>query len=60
MLNDTIKHETRHLIVEYLRDEQIIDLTEYTEEIAYEKNIHYNNLFNSGVYLLKQEQKNGQ
>lgn len=60
MLNDTIKHETRHLIVDYLRDKKIIDLTKYTEEIAYEKNIHYNNLFDSGVYLLKQEQKNGQ
>lgn len=59
VINDTIKHETRHLIIEYLRDEKIIDLTKYTEEIAYEKDIHYNNLFNSGIYLLKQEQKNG-
>ena len=59
-LNNTIKHETRHLIVKYLRDEKIIDLTKYTEEIAYEKDIYYNNLFNSGIYLLKQGQKNGQ
>ena len=53
-LESIIKHETRHMIVEYLRDEKIIDLTKYTEEIASEKNIHYNYLFEQGVYLLKE------
>ena len=40
--------------------EKIIDLTEYTEEIAQEKNETYNNLFNCGVKLLKEEQENGE
>ena len=40
-------------------NEKIIDLTEYTEEIAQEKNETYNNLFNYGVKLLKEEQNNG-
>lgn len=60
ILNATIKHETRHLIIAYLKDKKIIDLIKYTEEIAYEKDSHYDDLFNSGIYLLKQEQKNGQ
>ena len=56
-LDATIIHETRHMMVEYLRDEKIIDLTNYTEEIASEKNSHYNNLFEQGIYLLKESQK---
>lgn len=56
-LNETVIHETRHMIVEYLRDQKIIDLTAYTEEIAQEKNKYYNDLFNSGVYLLQQKQE---
>ena len=56
-LNSTIIHETRHMIVEYLRDMKIVDITRYTEEIAQEKNDYYNNLFNSGVYLLRESQK---
>ena len=44
------------MIVEYLKDEKIIDLTKYTEEIASQNNEYYNNLFNSGVYLLKEEE----
>ena len=56
-LDSVIIHETRHMIVEYLRDEKIIDLTNYTEEIASEKNIHYNNLFEQSIYLLKEKLK---
>ena len=60
MLYETVKHETRHMIVQELKNEKIIDLTEYTEEIAQEKNETYNNLFNCGVKLLKEEQENGE
>lgn len=56
-LEDIVIHETRHMIVEYLKDNKIIDLTRYTEEIAEGENNYYNNLFNSGVYLLKNIQK---
>lgn len=55
-LSDTVRHETRHMIVEYLRDKKIIDLSKYTEEIAQEKNDRYDALFNSSVYLLKELQ----
>ena len=48
----TVIHETRHLIVAYLYDKKVIDLLKYTEEIAQEKDTCYNNLFDSGVYLL--------
>lgn len=60
MLYKIVKHETRHMIVQELKNEKIIDLTEYTEEIAQEKNEIYNNLFNYGVKLLKEEQNNGE
>ena len=56
-LESVVIHETKHMIVEYLRDEKVIDLTDYTEEIASEKNIHYDTLFEQGVYLLKENQK---
>ena len=60
LLDDIVIHETRHMVVEYLKDKKIIDLTEYTEEIAQGENDYYNNLFNSGVYLLKEkENENG-
>jgi hypothetical protein len=54
-LNSTVIHETRHMLVEYMRDKKIIDLSKYTEEIAQEKDERCNNLFNCGMYLLKQE-----
>lgn len=54
-LNSTVIHETRHMLVEYMRDKDIIDLSKYTEEIAQEKNERYNELFNCGMYLLKEE-----
>lgn len=53
-LANTVIHETRHMIVEYLHDEKVIDLLKYTEEIAQEKNKYYNDLFDSGVFLLKE------
>lgn len=56
-LNEVVKHETRHMIVQELKNEKIIDLTNYTEEIAQEKDDIYNNLFDSGVCLLKTSQK---
>lgn len=60
LLDDIVIHETRHMVIEYLKDKKIIDLTEYTEEIAQGENAYYNDLFNSGVYLLKEkENENG-
>lgn len=56
-LKDVVIHETRHMIVEYLKDENIINLDKYTEEIAQEKDNHCNDLFNDGVYLLKKYQE---
>ena len=59
-LKDTVIHETRHMLVEYLKDQKILDLTKYTEEIAADKNFYYDYLFDSGIYLLKEEEnKNG-
>lgn len=55
-LRCVVIHETRHMIVEYLKDEKIINLEKYTEEIANEEDIYYNDLFNSGIYLLKKSQ----
>ena len=57
-LNKVVVHETRHMIIEYLNDKNIINLVKYTEEIAQGEDVYYNNLFNSGVYLLKKEDKN--
>lgn len=56
-LKHTVIHETRHMIVEYLRMKKIIDLNKYTEEIAQEKNNYYNSLFDSGVQLLREQQE---
>ncbi len=57
LLDEVVVHETRHMIVAYLHEKNIIDLVKYTEEIAQEKNSYYNSLFDSGVYLLKESQK---
>lgn len=59
MLYETVRHETRHMIVQELKNKKIIDLTKYTEEIAEENNPLYNELFNSSIKLLKEEHKNG-
>lgn len=56
LLDDIVIHETRHMVVEYLKDKKIIDLTKYTEEIASKKDCYYCSLFDSGVYLLKNSQ----
>ena len=58
-LEEVVIHETRHMLVEYLKEQDIIDLTKYTEEIAQNNNIHYNQLFDNGIYLLKKENENG-
>lgn len=54
-LEEVVIHETRHMLVEYLRDKEVIDLTDYTEEIAQNEDHYYDELFNSGIYLLKKE-----
>lgn len=56
LLDEIVIHETRHMIVEYLKDEKIINLVKYTEEIASKKDCYYCSLFDSGVYLLKNSQ----
>ena len=56
-LEEVVIHETRHMIIEYLKDEKIIDLIKYSEEIASDMNSNYNNLFDSGIYLLKKSYK---
>lgn len=56
----TIIHETRHMIVVCLKNNKIIDLTKYTEEIAQEKNPEYNKIFDASVVLLNNEQQKTQ
>lgn len=58
-LEKIVIHETRHMIVQHLKNKEIIDLVKYTEEIATEKNAYYTDMFNSGVYLLREEQCDG-
>jgi hypothetical protein len=53
----TVIHETRHMLVEYLKDQKIIDLTDYTEEIAEGSNEQCNNMFTCGINLLRSSQK---
>lgn len=55
MLYEIVRHETRHMIVQELKNEKIIDLDDYTEEIAQEKDETYNELFNCSVKLLKEK-----
>ena len=54
-LKEIVIHETRHMLVEFLNDENIINLIKYTEEIAQGNNTYYNNLLDSGIYLWKKE-----
>lgn len=56
-LHEIVRHETRHMLVQELKNENIIDLNDYTEEIAREQDEIYNNLFDCGVKLLKETQK---
>lgn len=53
----TVLHETRHMIVEYCRDQGVIDLSKYTEEIAQEESEYYKTLFNCAVHLLQEKQE---
>ena len=57
ILHEIVIHETRHMLVEYLKDKDIIDLTKYTEEIAQGENEKYNTLFNSGMSLFKEKEQ---
>lgn len=57
-LKEVVVHETRHMLVEYMKDEKIINLVKYTEEIAEGDNLNFNELFNIGINLLK-EKENG-
>lgn len=59
-LLEVVEHETRHMIIDYLKDVGVVDLEKYTEEIAKRENIYYNELFNGGVYLLKKLQTGGE
>ena len=52
VLYDIVKHETRHMVVQELKNKKIIDLSAYTEEIAQEQNDVYNSLFDSSVKIL--------
>lgn len=58
-LIETVQHETRHMIVQELKNKKIINLTKYTENIAQAKDETYIKLFDSSVKILKEEQKNG-
>ena len=53
MLKEIVRHEVRHMLVQEMKDEKIIDLLSYTEEIALEDNETYNDLFIAGVELLR-------
>ena len=53
LLERVVIHETRHMLVEYMKDEGVIDLTDYTEEIASNEQPSYDSIFRSGIYLLK-------
>lgn len=59
-LPDTVKHETRHMIVQELKHKKIIDLTNYTEEIAQRKDDYYSKLFDNSVSLLKERLNKGE
>lgn len=59
LLKEVVIHETRHMLVEYMKDEKIINLTKYTEEIAEQESSHFCELFNNGIHLLK-EKENGE
>lgn len=52
-LRSTVIHETRHLIVQHLKNQNIIDLTAYTEEIASYENDWFSRLFIDAIYLHK-------
>ena len=52
-LKEIVKHETRHMLVQEMKNEKIIDLLLYTEEIALEDNETYNDLFIAGIELLR-------
>lgn len=54
-LQEVVKHETRHMIVQELKNKKVIDLTRYSEEIAQGKDENYNQLFSCSIELLKEK-----
>lgn len=56
-LNEIVIHETRHMLVAYLKEKKIVNLMKYTEEIAEGRNERFDELFNCGMFLLKEKQK---
>lgn len=56
LLKEIVIHETRHMVVQELKNEKIINLLDYTEEIAQGDNKIYNDLFDNSVKLLKNKQ----
>lgn len=57
MFEEIVLHETRHMLVEYLKDKKIIDLSKYSEDIALNNDSCWNNLFDDAIYALKKSQK---
>lgn len=55
-LDEIVIHETRHMLVEYLKDKKVIDLSKYSEEIALNNNSGWNKLFDDAIYFLKKSQ----
>lgn len=55
-LEEIVIHETRHMLVEYLKDKKVIDLSKYSEEIALNNNSGWNKLFDDAIYFLKKSQ----
>lgn len=52
-----VVHETRHMVVAYLKEKKVIDLSKYTEEIAKGDDSNYNKVFNAAVKLYLASQK---
>lgn len=56
LLSQIVVHETRHMIVRYLYEKKIINLSKYSEDIARGIDSNYDGLFNNAVILLKKAQ----
>lgn len=56
LLGQIVIHETRHMLVRYLYEQKIINLSKYSEDIARGIDSNYDGLFNNAVILLKKAQ----
>lgn len=54
-LQEIVEHEVRHMIVQELKNKNIIDLTDYSEEIAQKQNEIYDQLFSYSVELMNEK-----